>query len=113
MGMDKHKSSNGAKFKWSVTPSEVDDDGYWGFDGVRDSMVGVELRPTPPNDDESLQEIAVRKAKEVWDICPCCGSSIDRERPIFSVGTFIVYPCSVTDEWVWADMSNSFSEGAA
>lgn len=101
MGM--HKSSSGAKFNWSVTPSEVDDDGYWGFDGVRHSMLGVELRPPPPANDKLLPVIAMRKAIEVFDVCPCCGSDIDRHRPVFSVGTFIVYPCSVMDEWVWTD----------
>ena len=114
MGMGKHKSSDdGARFNWSVSPSEVDDDGYWRFNGVRQTMLGVELRPPPPNDDLILPVIAIRKAIEVFDVCPCCGTSIDGMRPVFAVGTFIVYPCSVEDEWVWADMSNSFSEGAA
>ena len=100
-----------ARYLWSLTPSEVDDDGYYDFGGVVQPILGVELRPPPPDDDEMYPVISQRLAIEVFKSCPSCGVAVGNTRPLFACGKWSVYPCTEC-KWVWVEQLDTLEKMA-
>ena len=91
-----------ATYLWTISPSDVSDDGYYDFGGAKQSIVGVELRPPPPDDANMVPVISMRKATDLFEYCPSCGGTVPHARPIFAAADYMVYPC-LSCEWVWCD----------
>lgn len=92
--------SNDARYLWSLQSDEVDDDGNYDLGGIKQPLLGVELRPPPPDDEIMYPVISQRLAIEVFTYCPSCGVSVGKTRPVFACGKWSVYPCTEC-KWVW------------
>ena len=98
-----------ATYRWTLNPSDVNDDGTFELGDITQSIIGLELRPPPPNDEHLVPVISMRSMTELFEYCPSCGVVVPDARPIFSAGLYMVYPCT-SCEWVWCDGSNPHTE---
>lgn len=105
------RSNDDARYLWSLKAHDVDDDGNYDFGGVTQPILGVELRPPPPDDDAMYPVISQRLAIEVFKSCPSCGSDVGNSRPLFACGKWMVYPCHDC-EWVWVEQLDTLEKMA-
>ena len=91
-----------AKYRWTIVPHDVNDDGEFEFANRFHPIVGIELRPPAPDNEHMIPVIAMRNATELFEYCPSCGVDVPHARPVFAVGDYMVYPC-LGCEWVWCD----------
>tara|TARA_R110000737_G_scaffold87935_1_gene120524 strand:+ start:2160 stop:2522 length:363 start_codon:yes stop_codon:yes gene_type:complete len=99
----KHNARNpDSTYLWTIKSDDVSDEGTFDFGGVSQAIVGVELRPPPPDDKRMIPVIAQRNAIEVFEYCPSCGVDVPSARPLFACGSYMVFPCSHC-EWVWCE----------
>lgn len=100
---DNRKFIGSPQFTWSLTPSDINNEGKYNFDGVYRDLIGTELRPPHPDNDDMYPVIAWQEAWtiEAFNNCPHCRGVVEPNRPVFAVGRWSVLPCLECNEWVW------------
>jgi hypothetical protein len=100
-----------AKYIWSLNAKDVDNDGNYDIGGISQPLMGVELRPPPPDDDTMFPVISQRLAIEVFKACPSCGVHVGKSRLVFACGKWSVYPCA-SCRWVWVEQLDTLEKMA-